>query len=209
MHINKKILSLLLSYVLILSFPFSITTFATESNSLQIYTRNGKKYVTIDNQQYQYISIEDFEKVSDLQQLNTLNENQSKSVLATPPTYSVYLTTPSNQNVSTSYTQTINLSNGNQWTPYIKRVPLRYTNFRVDSPTFATLSMGIFYYDSLDQSWYHETLTDQSFNLIIDTYQFEFGSAGYSYEGLRIYFYSFDNTPSSFTYTLWDTNYPA
>lgn len=207
MHINKKFLSLILS--LIFSLPISTSAFALEPNSLQIYTINGKRFVTIDNEQYRYISVEDFEKVSDLQQLDMLNANQSRAALATPPTYSVYLTNSTNENVSTSYSQTVNLTNGNQWSPYIKRVPLRYTNFRVDSPTFATLSMGIFYYNSSDRTWYYETLTDQSFNLLIDTYRFEFGSAGYLYEGLRIYFYSFNNSPSSFTYTLWDTNYPA
>lgn len=163
---------------------------------------DGKKYVTIDGELYRYLTPDDFQPIEDMEIIQELEAStfatNASSPLPVPPTYEYDL-------ANGTYYGSVNLSNGDQWSPLIKRaVPKRYTNFGVTSPHSATISMGLFYYNAYEQKWYGEAKTDLKF--VLDFYQFRFGSMGDGAQGLRILFFDYETSTQSFSYSLTDTN---
>lgn len=188
---------------IIMVFPLSAFAFECDAMDTVEYREvDGKKYVTVDGASYRYLTADDFHPVEDMEVVNALEAStftaNASAALPVPPTYTYNL-------ANGTYYGSVNLSNGGQWSPLIKRdVPKRYTNFRVTSPNSAMISMGVFYYNSFEKKWYGEPITDEKFT--IDVRQFRFGSMGEAAEGLRILFFDYETSTQSFSYSLTDTN---
>lgn len=185
-------------------------SYGAVENELEYYEVNGAKYIDVAGVTYEYLTGEDFKPVEDLQIIQMLEMNATNSdstvvsyassALPVPPTYSYDL-------ANGSYSGSVDLSNGNQWSPIFKRaVPKRYTNFSVDTILTKTVSIGYFYYNAYEEKWYGDYKNDMTFNILVDVYQLQFGTMGDAAQGLRILFFDYDNSTQSFDYTITDTN---
>lgn len=211
----KKIISLILATTMMLS--LSATAFAVSEDNLNdygtvessLYEINGKKYVDIDGETFRYLSADDFQPVEDSDIIQMLDDStsdageRSSPYLPVPPTYSYNLS-------NGTYYGSVDLSNGDQWSPLIRRnTQMRYTNFRVDTIFNKTVSIAYFYYNALEEEWEGATITDMTFNVLLCIRQLQFGTMGDAAQGLRILFFDYDNSTQSFDYSLTDTNAPA
>lgn len=213
---KKRMISLLL--VLALAVGICPAAFAVEeqleeetiANEVSYYKVNDKKYVDVADKTYLYLTGEDFKPVDDLEVVQMLKANgvsgsspfatYASDALPVPPTYSYDL-------ANGSYSGSVDLSNGSQWSPLFKRdVPKRYTNFSVDTVLTKTVSIGYFYYNAFEKKWYGAYINDMKFNILINMRQLQFGTMGEAAEGLRILFFDYDNSSQSFDYTVKDTN---
>lgn len=204
--IKKVTISIILSVLVVMFFMPPAVTFAFNDDLKSVYTVDGKRYIDINGETYQYLSLSDFTPVED-EELIALLENSSsvRSVydpanLPVPPTYSKDLS-------KGAYTGTVDLTKGDQWSPIFKRdIQKRYTNFKVDSVLNKYISIIFCVYDAYQEKWLTHAETDMKFNVLIPTYQFQHSTAGDAAQGIRILFFDFDNSPRQFQYTLTDTS---
>ena len=125
--IKKVTISIILSVLVVMFFMPPAVTFAFNDDLKSVYTVDGKRYIDINGETYQYLSLSDFTPVED-EELIALLENSSsgRSVydpanLPVPPTYSKDLS-------KGAYTGTVDLTKGDQWSPIFKRdIQKRYT----------------------------------------------------------------------------------
>lgn len=196
---TRKFLSLVLACCMFMSLVLPAGAVASADEELEYHEIDGEKFVTIDGETYQYISAEDFKPIDDpalIQSLNaSLRSTDASSYLPVPPTYDYNLS-------NGTYSGSINLSGGHQWTPIFKRnIQAPYTVLTASSPWRVTASFGVFSYNAFSREW---TGTSHA-NVTFSTYKLLIGSAGEGAEGLRIMFFDFDNSTRSFSYTLKDT----
>lgn len=179
-----------------------------EQEELDYYVVDGQKYVDDENKTYRYLTMEDFEPIEDAELLAMLGaEEYNRSTtysntpyLPTSPTYEHDL-------AESDYVGSVDLSNGDQWSPLLKRnIQKRYTNICVDAIFNKTVSMGFFWYSAIEEKWYGTSVTDMKFNIIVNAYQIQHSTVGDGAQIIRILFFDFDNSTQKFDYAIKDTN---
>lgn len=202
----KKFFAFIVSLLMIIpvSIPVSYATQIKGPGSIEdsVYVVDGKKYVDINGETYRYICINDDPDTDNKFNLETPNsiDNPRNSYLPVPPSYDYNLG-------NGSYSDSVNLSSGDQWTPIFRRDTQKlYTKFTVHTTLNQTVSLSYFWYDALNQRWEGDTLVNEVYNIILSYRRLEFSGQGDSAQGLRILFYDFDNSTQQFNYTVEDTS---
>lgn len=204
----KKLFAILLCTMFLASgsgaYASNIDAMESEQEDLPYYEAlDGKKFVEMDGETYRYFTMDDFAPLDTAAILNLSNQSlRLAPELSIPPVYQYNM-------VNGPFTEYIDLSNGNQWSSLVKRnTSKHYLKFEPSGSGKRYLSYAIYLYDALNQKWsYIDTpLTDLEFNAIIKFRTYDMGTTGASTEGVRIFFFSFDNVMQRFNYTLSEFN---